>query len=540
MKSSTLRTFTTVHTWTGLLAGFALFIAFYAGAITMFHDPIDVWALPKAELADAQVMDKAGAMMADIVAKHPAARESIGVTYAAGHPSHEVSAYWMEKDGTWMTQAIDDASAHDAEDHEHGLADFVYELHYDLGIPEIGIYLMGIVSVIYGLALLTGVLIHLPNLLRELFALRPGHNLKRLWQDAHNVIGILSLPFHIIFAVTGALLCLTLVALMAFNTVIFDGKLMSAFERMTSALPDTAAMTAAAPKGEGTVPMLAPAELGAIARKAAIAAGAANFEPDYMRYVHYGQPGAAAEVRGTSEKTLGEYGMVALDASTGRIINMQLTGARDANHATYSAIFGLHFGTFGSLSLRWLYFVLGLAGAFLFYSGNLLYIETRRKRRQAEQPMKVRAMATATVGVCLGTCFAISVMFIANHLAPYLGAEPTHVVQPVCFITFFAAIAWTFWRRPAKAAVDLLWATAVTSVAVGVLDIALHGERLSRTLAEGRYEVLGVDLVAMAMGAGFGWLAVATRRRAVAGDPCSVWAAKAPRAPGSTTAAPEG
>ncbi|MGF6494614.1 putative iron-regulated membrane protein [Luteibacter sp. 621] len=542
MKSSTIRTFTTVHTWTGLLAGFALFIAFYAGALTMFHDPIDTWALPKQELADAQVMERAGTMMADIVAKHPAARESIGVTYAAGHPSHEVAAYWMEKDGTWMTQAIDDSAAHDAEDHEHGLADFVYELHYDLGIPEIGIYLMGIVSVIYGLALLTGVLIHLPNLVRELFALRPGHNLKRLWQDAHNVIGILSLPFHIIFAVTGALLCLTLVALMAFNTVIFDGKLMSAFERMTSALPDTAAMTAAAPKaGTDTgVAMLPPAELGARARQAALAAGAANFDPDYMRYVHYGQPGASAEVRGTSTKTLGEYGMVALDASTGRILNVQVTGARDANHATYSAIFGLHFGTFGNLSLRWLYFILGLAGAFLFYSGNLLYIETRRKRRQADQPLKVRAMATATVGVCLGTCLAISVTFVANHLAPYVGAEPTSIVQPVCFTTFFAAIAWTFWRRPAKAAVDLLWATASVSVVVGVLDMALHGDRLSRTLSEGRYDVLGVDLVAIAMGAGFAWLAIATRRRAIEGDPCSVWAARAPRAAVSTTPAHEG
>lgn len=539
MKSSTIRTFTTVHTWTGLLAGFALFIAFYAGALTMFHDPIDTWALPKAELADAKVMDQAGAMMADIVEKHPAARESIGVTYAAGHPSHEVAAYWMEKDGTWMTQAIDDGAAHDAEDHEHGLADFVYELHYDLGIPEIGIYLMGIVSIIYGLALLTGVLIHLPNLVRELFALRPGHNLKRLWQDAHNVIGILSLPFHIIFAVTGALLCLTLVALMAFNTVIFDGKLMGAFERMTSALPDTPAAVSTG-DGKVAVPMLAPAELGALARKAALAAGAANFDPDYMRYMHYGQPGAMAEVRGTSEKTLGEYGAVALDASTGRVINMQLTGVRDANHATYSAIFGLHFGTFGSLSLRWLYFILGLAGAFLFYSGNLLYIETRRKRRQAEQPMKVRAMATATVGVCLGTCFAISVTFIANHLAPYFGAEPTLVVQPACFTAFFAAIAWTFWRRPARAAVDLLWATAVASVAVGVLDMALHGDRLARTLAEGRYDVLGVDLVAMAMGIGFAWLAVATRRRAVAGDPCSVWAAKAPRVTATTTPAHDG
>jgi uncharacterized iron-regulated membrane protein len=521
MKSSTIRTFTTVHTWTGLLAGFALFIAFYAGAITMFHDPIDTWALPKQELADARVMDRAGAMMADIVAKHPAARESIGVTYAAGHPSHEVAAYWMEKDGTWMTQAIDDTAAHDAEDHEHGLADFVYELHYDLGIPEFGIYLMGIVSVIYGLALLTGVIIHLPNLVREMFALRPGHNLKRLWQDAHNVIGILSLPFHIIFAITGALLCLTMVALMAFNVAIFDGKLMGAFERMTSALPETKASA-------GVATMLPPAELGALARKAALGAGAANFEPDYMRYVHYGQPGAAAEVRGTSTKTLGEYGMVALDASTGRVMNIQLTGARDANHATYSAIFGLHFGTFGSLSLRWLYFILGLAGAFLFYSGNLLYIETRRKRRQAEQPLKVRAMATATVGVCLGSCLAISVMFVANHLAPYVGAEPTHVVQPACFITFFAAIAWTFWRRPARAAVDLLWATAVVSVAVGLLDIVLHGDRLARTLAEGRYDVLGVDLVAIAMGAGFGWLGMATRKRAVEGDPCSVWYGRRP------------
>ncbi|QWT19595.1 PepSY domain-containing protein [Bacillus sp. NP157] len=529
MKSSTIRTFTTVHTWTGLLAGFALFIAFYAGAITMFHDPIDTWALPKAELADARLMERTGPMLADIVAKHPAAKESVGVTYAAGHRSHEVAAYWMEADGTWLSQSLDDPAAHDAEDHEHGLADFVYELHYDLGIPEIGIYLMGIVSIIYGLALLTGVLIHLPNLAREMFALRPGHNLKRLWQDAHNVIGILSLPFHIIFAVTGALLCLTMVTLFAFNTLSFDGKLMGAFDRMTSALPETKATP-------GVATMLSPVELGARARQAALAAGAASFEPDYMRYVHYGQPGAAAEVRGTSTKTLGEYGMVALDATTGRVLNMQLTGVRDANHATYSAIFGLHFGTFGSLSLRWLYFLLGLAGAFLFYSGNLLYIESRRKRRAAEQPLKVRAMATATVGVCLGSCFAISVMFIANHLAPYVGLAPTHVVQPVCFVTFFAAIAWTFWRRPARAAVDLLFVTAVASVAVGVLDIALHGDRLARTLAEGRYDVLGVDLVAMAMGAGFAWLGVATRKRAIDGDPCSVWYGRSHRPASQATA----
>ena len=36
MKAATLRAFLSVHSWMGLLAGMALFIAFYAGAITVF------------------------------------------------------------------------------------------------------------------------------------------------------------------------------------------------------------------------------------------------------------------------------------------------------------------------------------------------------------------------------------------------------------------------------------------------------------------------------------------------------------------------
>src|ERR1700754_5249701 len=92
MKASTIRTFTVVHTWTGLLAGFALFIAFYAGALTMFHDEIDTWASPRAEMARGDTMDRVGKMLEGIVATHPGARDQIGVTFPAAHPSHEVAA----------------------------------------------------------------------------------------------------------------------------------------------------------------------------------------------------------------------------------------------------------------------------------------------------------------------------------------------------------------------------------------------------------------------------------------------------------------
>src|SRR3546814_18594421 len=73
---------------------------------------------------------------------------------------------------------------------------------------------------------------------------------------------------------------------------------------------------------------------------------------------------------------------VALDANTGELLATQLPGWRDANHATLAATYALHFGEYGNALVPRLYFVLGVGGAFLFYSGHLLWIESRRKRRQ--------------------------------------------------------------------------------------------------------------------------------------------------------------
>ncbi|MGC5953811.1 PepSY domain-containing protein, partial [Ralstonia pseudosolanacearum] len=47
MKSATLRLYQTLHTWVGLMAGWALFIAFFAGSITVFHDELHAWQDPR-------------------------------------------------------------------------------------------------------------------------------------------------------------------------------------------------------------------------------------------------------------------------------------------------------------------------------------------------------------------------------------------------------------------------------------------------------------------------------------------------------------
>ena len=41
--------------------------------------------------------------------------------------------------------------------------------------------------------------------------------------------------------------------------------------------------------------------------------------------------------------------------------------------------------------MRWVYFVFGLSGAFLFYSGNLLWVEKRRRTRSATRRRRADA-----------------------------------------------------------------------------------------------------------------------------------------------------
>ncbi|KGI76695.1 PepSY-associated TM helix domain-containing protein [Oleiagrimonas soli] len=514
MKSSTLRTFQTVHTWTGVAAGFFLFIAFYAGALTVFHDAIATWQHPPWRAAAAADTDP-GDLARNFAAAHPTARRDFGVVLPPPGSAQAPYVYWPSADGARFVTANDLQTLH-ADLPSESLADFVYELHDSLGLPVVGLYLMGVVSVLYGLALVSGVLIHLPSLVRDLFALRPGRNLKRLWQDAHNVIGLLSLPFHIIFAVTGAVLCLFTVVLLALNTMAFDGRLSSQFANVVNTAPQRAAAGVAAP-------MQPLSALVARAREAALTNGASSFRPDYVHYMHYGDRHAVVEVRGLSQHTVGTYGTVALDGVSGRVLNVHVADAHNINGLVYSAIFALHFGSYGGMTVKVLYFLLGLGGAFLFYSGNLLWIESRRKRRHADQPARTRWMARATVGVCIGSCLGISAAFLAVALADGRG-DTTALQQIAAYGAFALACLWAALREVPRATCELLWATALVTALAAVTDLLRNAHAWTQPWTPLHGVVFGVDLTGLLLAAGFAWLARASGRRALRGDANSVWA----------------
>ncbi len=46
IRTDIVRMYKEIHGWVGIVSGLALFIAFYAGAITMFEEPLQRWASP--------------------------------------------------------------------------------------------------------------------------------------------------------------------------------------------------------------------------------------------------------------------------------------------------------------------------------------------------------------------------------------------------------------------------------------------------------------------------------------------------------------
>ncbi|MBV8158721.1 MAG: PepSY domain-containing protein, partial [Dyella sp.] len=260
------------------------------------------------------------------------------------------------------------------------------------------------------------------------------------------------------------------------------------------------------------------------ARAQALTSGVTSFEPDYLHFAHYGDRNAVAQVRGLSQHTLGTYGTVAMSAHDGSVLTTHVGKRYSLNGISYAALYGLHFGSFGGRTVQWLYFILGLAGAFLFYSGNLLWIESRRKRRHLDQPRRTRVMARATIGVCVGTCLAISGAFAATWIAGRLGVEAGLPQRIACYGLFLAACAYACVRPIARATVELLWATATLTLVVAVVDLVANIGDMARAWASLGWSVLGVDLTGIALGLVFAGFARAATRRARRGDANSVWA----------------
>lgn len=262
------------------------------------------------------------------------------------------------------------------------------------------------------------------------------------------------------------------------------------------------------------------------------------FAPDLqiasIEYRNLDTPGAMARVAVALDGHVlrgAHFSYLTMQPYTGEFIYTDATpGKMETWMGIVTSFFALHFGNFGGNFVRSLYFLLGISGAFVFFSGNLLWVESRRKRLRkhmttVSQTRSAYIMAALTVGVCLGAVAGIGLSMVS---AKWLYSWVEHLDRwhiGIYYTTFLTSVAWAILVGAPRAAIHLLRLCAFIALAIPLSGIASNvwdgfGWASTDTAS------IGVDLAALLFCTVFAYLASVTKTRYLTGTPDSVWSAQ--------------
>lgn len=435
VASHLLKTHLPLHTWCGVVSALFLIVCFLAGALTLFLDDLNRWAAPPPPSVMPAPDARQQAQLLDYMAAHPEITTTftlhLRTTADAPAPlswERDGEQFWATRDanGQWRRFSAPLPA----------LGEVLDDLHRTAGIPgAVGGYTMGVVAVLYALALISGTVLLLPRLKRQLFALRPEGGRRRAWLDLHNLLGLTALPFHLVIAITTAVF-------------VFYAPLEQAMRALSPAA-DTDVAEAA---GQGE--LLPPATL--LARAQAFAPA---LQAERMVFDALDDRAEALVVVLGGTATGGRRLYVALNPYGGALRYRNSGGS--FYHAASDAFAALHFGNYGGYPLRWLYFVLALAGAVLFYTGNLLWLGKRARGERRD----VRLLAALTVGTSCGAICGMATMLLTARFQPLLPLAAETLAHASYYLPFLAANAYAL-RRGAGATAVLLCISIVLLCAI--------------------------------------------------------------------------
>lgn len=513
IRTDIVKMYKEIHGWVGIVSGLALFIAFYAGAITMFEEPLQHWASAPTALVPPPSLERTPELVEKALAAHPEAAKDYEIHVAIG-PDRPARMSWeIEAPGadehvpreTVYASLAPDGSLQIEREGPSPVAQFVDVLHQQVGLPfehEVAMPIMGAIALLYTIAIVSGLIVLLPSLVSDLFALRVGRNVKRMWLDVHNVLGLFSIPFHLVMALTAIVF--------AFHDQFYDSQAL-AFGGGERRPP-----VSAPPPPANHAPVLAPADV--VKRVAEQAPGFTLLQIGYAQ----GRNGAPVLRIAGRDARYGHrgptYGLAELDPHSGDFKETDyMPGRQDGWSATITSFFALHFGNFGGEPIRWSYFLLGLAGAFLFYTGNLLWVESRRKRERKnglpEQTKATRILAALTVGVPLGCMAGISVTVAAAKPLGLGASEGMHSLT--YYLVFLAFTAWALIRGTPRASIELTAGCIAAMLCIPAATLLTFGSHPP---------VLPlIDGVAITIAFGLASMIGPARRRIRSGPRDSVW-----------------
>ncbi|BAO91979.1 propeptide PepSY amd peptidase M4 (plasmid) [Caballeronia cordobensis] len=362
--------------------------------------------------------------------------------------------------------------------------EFFYRFHFQFYYMPVlwGRWLAGLCAMCMLVAIVSGVITH-KKIFIDFFTFRWGKG-QRSWLDAHNALSVFGLPFHAMITYTG------LVTLMA---MYMPWGAQSAFktpaERQTMQVQLSAFIQPGKPGGQKAA--LAPVD--AMVREAQARWGAGK-----VGRVTITNPGditaRVAVSRGEASRVSMSPQYMLFDGVTGTLIDVK--DGVGAAAETRGVLYALHLGRFSDLQLRWLYFIVSLAGTAMVGTGLVMW--TVKRRQKLPDPARpyfgfwlVERLNIASIA---GLSVAMTAFLWGNRLLPLDIAARDNAEINLFFAAWGATLLVALLRPAKRAWIELLWLAAAMLALLPVLDALTTDRPFWRSVAQGDWVFAGFEL----------------------------------------------
>ena len=513
-----------LHTWSGLLVGWILYLIFLNGSVSYWREEITRWAQPEIG-ATQNVQTVAHGAIAHLSKVAPGAKSwqvelpserASGAITTYKPKGKPVSGGFRRPDPT-RTLIGPDGQVATARDTEGG--DLFYRLHFDLRyMPVIwGRWVVGFCAMFMLVAIVSGVITH-KKIFADFFTFRPGKG-QRSWLDGHNALAVLALPFHAMITYTGLV---TLMVIYVPWGVTANYPSLKAY--YAQSIPKTKPLKAT---GQAA-PMV---DIGLVLKSADEVWGGGH--AGLIRIENPGDKASRIVVtRRASDKLVDGRWEITFDGATGAVRSS--VAPQSSGMIARGGMIGLHAGRFAPLTLRWLFFLSGLAGTAMVATGLVLWIAKRRQRLPdpARPYFGFWLVERLNIGAIAGLPLAMTAFLWANRLLPVNLANRADWEGHAMFLTWGVTLVHAFVRPTRRAWIEQLSATAILLIALPIFNLLATDRGLPATLAAGDGAVAGTDLTLLALGAAFAAIVLAVVRHKPGTDrrkPARVATQPAPR-----------
>lgn len=424
------------HTVAGIVISFALFVIFYAGAFSLFRTEVAQWENPdmRQPVDENFNFDEALAIVDETYGGlnyyentniwFPTEESPVLRVYGAFNKTDST----MERMAAYINPAT--LEVQDIQEPKTTVSDTIYFLHYFRQLPIIGRYLSGLVGLFFLFAIVTGVFIHWRNLLTKMYAFIKEGSWKSIWTNAHTVLGVIGLPFQVIYAVTGAFFGLLVLILVPAAFLLYGGDQ----EQLVSKVNPAAALTV-----EKEATAFQHLSLNELYHQVQAAYPQHTILNVSTR--NYGKEDALAFWNIDDHQGINSNGSLSMRMKDGVVLKEYSTLPNDKSYSmsVIGYIFKLHFGSFGGYTMRIIYFVLSMITCFMIISGVLIWRTARdNKRYTLKQRIFHHKVTKWYLAICLSMFPAFALIFLANKAVPLDMAGRTGLVNQIFFLGWLA------------------------------------------------------------------------------------------------------